>query len=267
MSDFARLEDKLAKLRERERPSGEARRLRGGDAEALIGALVTEIDETILPRRLTFRIEGRGEIHLAVANRRLQAVLAPLPETAGTYDLAGRALADEEDPGIAELHRILAALFQGAGVIEVVAGRQSGGGFASDVGVPARILARVWNVEDRQAPEADPRAAIAGFVAGIGDEALAWLVIEGEDVTDQGGDAERLTRLGDEAAVFLDCYFAKFDSLFDEAADPCCTVIAPAAPDATAVLFVEYGDSSLFVAAPSARVARLASRWQALVAK
>ena len=81
-SDFARLKAKLAKLAQRERTAGEARRLKGGDAGELIAALVTEIDETILPRRLTLTLDG-AVLHLAVANRRLQAMLAPAPAIEG----------------------------------------------------------------------------------------------------------------------------------------------------------------------------------------
>ena len=58
MSDFARLEDKLTKLRSRERVPGETRKLRGQGSDALLAALVTEIDETILPRQLTLTIAG-----------------------------------------------------------------------------------------------------------------------------------------------------------------------------------------------------------------
>ena len=51
MNEFARLEGVLAKLRQKERGAGEPRRLRGTDQDSRLGALVTEIDETILPRR------------------------------------------------------------------------------------------------------------------------------------------------------------------------------------------------------------------------
>ena len=96
-SDFARLKAKLAKLAQRERTAGEARRLKGGNAGELIAALVTEIDETILPRRLTLTSEGRA-LHLAVANRRLQAMLSPAPDVEGALDLADKIYWGDEVP-------------------------------------------------------------------------------------------------------------------------------------------------------------------------
>jgi hypothetical protein len=62
MSDFARLEEKLAKLRQRERTVGEGRKLRGVGPDALLAAIVTEIDETILPRRLSFETPAGSSI-------------------------------------------------------------------------------------------------------------------------------------------------------------------------------------------------------------
>ena len=97
MSDFARLQDKLAKLRQRERVAGEGRRLRGATPEALVAAVVAEIDETILPRRLTFQVEGGVDVHLAVANRRLQALMSPVPELKGVEAaVADRAIERQE---------------------------------------------------------------------------------------------------------------------------------------------------------------------------
>ena len=263
MSDFARLESILAKLGGRERAPGEGRRLDGGDAAARLAALVAEIDETILPRRLTLSLDGQA-VHLAVANRRLQAMLAPAPALDGAGDLAGQALPDADDPGVAALRGLLDTFLAGAGPVAVSA-RRLDTSFGSDIGVPANLLGRAWGVEDQpQRTPMEPIEILSEFLGGLGDEAIAWLRIEGEEVSDESGDADRTAKLGEQAAVFLDSYFGKFEALFPAEARACGTIVAPVAGEA--MFFVEIGDVSAFVAAEPDRIARVAQRWQAMVA-
>ena len=264
MSDFARLEEKLTKLRQRARAPGEVRKLRGSGSQALLAALVTEIDETILPRRLTLSIGGTA-IHLAVANRRLQALLSPAPDIEGAADLADMALPDAEAPGVAALGEVLSRAFDGDPQVEITAMRPADL-FDSDVGVPANLLGRAWRVAPQEMLPAEPGDILTKFLKENGKEAIAWLRIEGESVTEQGGAETRVAALGEQAAIFLDGYFAKFEELYNGDSKACVTVIAPGRGKGTAVFFVEFGEVSAFIAADPARVGNLARRWQALVA-
>lgn len=264
MSDFARLEDKLAKLRQRERISGEGRKLRGSTPEALLSALVTEIDETILPRRLSFIVEGGATVHLAVANRRLQALVSPGPDVNGADvgTLADKPLADPDDPGVGGLRDVLLKVFDGEPVVAIRSARPAGGGFPSDVGIPANILARAWGIDGTSDEAPSPDAVLTRFLSELGDDAIAWLRIEGEDVTAQGGKASAVEALGDQAAVFLDGYFGKFETIFPEAGDACAIYVGPVAGTGPAALFVEIGELSAFIAANAERAPELVSRWQ-----
>lgn len=265
MSDFARLEDKLNKLRQRERAPGEGRKLRASGAEALLAAIVTEIDETILPRRLTFTLENGTAIHLAAANRKLQALLSPAPDGFDA-DLADQELPDADDPKVASLAVGLRNILEGAETLRLSAIRPKSL-FASDVGVTTSQLKRAWGVSEQGAgaEEKDPSELLSGFLSGLGDDALAWLRIEGEAVTDQGGDEKALAALGESAAVFLDGYFSKFDEAFPEASLSCGTVIAPSADHPSALFFVEIGELSAIISANRGKIFNLASRWQGLV--
>lgn len=267
MSDFTRLEEKLAKLRGRDRAPGEPRLLAGSDVAERIGAVVTEIDETILPRRLTFAVEGGEAVHLAVANRRLQALLAPVPTASGvdTGDMAGKPLADAEDANLSRLHDLLKQVLVGTSPVRIDAMRAKDIAFGSDVGIRASMLTRVWNVSapTEKAP-VDPEDAMATFIDGLAEDALAWLRIEGEEVTDQGGDEAKLEALGEQAAVFLDGYFSKFDALYPDVDGPVATMIAPL-KDGPAVFFGEIGGLSVFVAVKPGCAPALARRWQSLV--
>lgn len=265
MSDFARLEAVLAKLGGRERTPGEGRKLKGLDAEGLLAALVTEIDETILPRRLTLAT-GEAELHIAVANRRLQALLAPAPAVDGAEALAGQPLPDAEDPGVPALKEVLLNAFAKAGPV-TVQGRRLDVPFASDIGVPANLLARAWATGEAATLKAlSPEEAMTAFLEGLG-ERVSWLRINGEEVADQGGSEDRLAMLGEQAAIFLDGYFAKFEVLFDATAPACGTVIAPADSVGEAMFFVEYAEESAFLAAPPTEMPGIAQAWQALVAE
>mgnify|MGYP001813736801 CR=1 FL=1 len=245
MTDFARLEEKLAKLRQRERAAGEGRKLRGVGGDALLAAIVTEIDETILPRRVSFETPA-GTVHLAVANRRLQALLAPAPPEVPA-SLVGHALPDVEDPAVAELGQVLKGLLADAQAVGVTAMRMTET-FASDIGVPAEQLPRVWSVTESTA--ATPGETLEQFLKGLDPKSVAWLRIEGEEVVSQDGSDEAVAALSEHAAVFLDGYFSKFDVAFREPAYSCGTLISPGNGADTALLFVEIESLSAIVSRP-----------------
>jgi hypothetical protein len=266
LSDFARLEGILVKLRQRERIAGEGRRLRGATPEALLAAVVTEIDETILPRRLSFAVEGGATVHLAVANRRLQALVSPVPVLKGADagGLADQPLADPDDADVGKVRDVLLNVFEEAASVAIRSARPTGGGFPSDVGIPANILARVWGADVAGEEAPSPEAVLSRFLLEMKDDAVAWLRIEGEDVTDQGGDAAAVDALGEQAAMFLDGYFGKFEALYPAVGMASATFVGPMSDTGTAVLFVEIGEVSAFVAARSARGPELIRKWQRL---
>lgn len=263
LSDFARLEDKLAKLRQRERIAGEGRRLRGATPEALLAGVVTEIDETILPRRLSFSVEDGVTVHLAVANRRLQAMVSPAPGLTGidVAAVADQPLADAEDTNARAVKDVLLAAFADAKPVSIQSARPAAEVFASDIGIPSNILARAWGVSDTPDEAPSAGALVSGFLSELKDDAVAWLRIEGEDVTDQGGDPEYLDALGEQAAVFLDGYFGKFETLYPDDAGASATAIGPMSRTGAAALFVEAGEVSAFIAAKAEKLPELAGRW------
>lgn len=262
MSEFARLEEKLAKLRQRERAPGEGRRLQGSDGHSRLAALVTEIDETILPRRLSFALGAAGTLHLAVANRRLQALLGPVP--AGVpQDIEGFQFADEAAPQVARLGEALQDVLSKADGIAIASVRPKTT-FASDVGLPAPQLARAWGTASGRQDMA-PDEVLTAFLDGLGADATAWLRIEGEEVTGQGGTPQAAAALSELAAVFLDGYFGKFDAAFPDPSPACATLVAPGAGGSGALLFVEIGEVSAVIHAAPDRVVGMASAWQRLV--
>lgn len=269
MSDFARLQQTLAKLRQRERSPGEGRFLRGEDAEGLLASFVREIDETILPRRLIFTADNGPVFQLAVANRRLQALLSPAPEVADAAlaDIADQPLAEAEDAPVTTLKDALIAGFRESKAVSIQSRRLGVAAFGSDVGVPAVSLMRAWDIAEPVIEELNPAELLEKFLKWLGDRSNAWLRIEGEEVTDQAGDPARLEALGEQAALFLDSYFSKFDDLYPgNAVGPFVTALASGdAKGAEAVLFIEIAELSAFVVVKQTALAEAVAQWQSSI--
>lgn len=264
MSDFARLKDKLAKLRQRERVSGEGRKLRGAAPEERLSALVTEIDETILPRRLSFSVEGGETVHLVAASRKLQALVAPVPDVPGAEALEGQTLADADAPDVAALKDVLLTIFAGEAPVSIQSQRPDAG-FASDVGVPAAVLARSWGLSEVVDVALDSGAVLARFLGDVADDTIAWLQIEGEEVTDKGGASDALDALDEQAANFLDGYFGRYEQMFEDFPEICGTALGPVGEEGVALFFVETVEKSVFLTVKPARLPEISMSLQKLL--
>lgn len=256
-----RLQAVLTKLRQKEHAPGIGRTLRGTGSDGLIAAIVTEIGETILPRKLTLKPDNGPTLCIAAANRRLQALLAPAPASAN--DLADAALKDADDPNLAKLLDVLKSELAAAKSLSVSSSRLGEVTFPSDVGVPSNILSRVWNLSTTETEPAEPGQSVASFLAGLDNDALGWIQIEGEEVTAESGEEDFIVELSEQAALFLDGYFSKQDSIFGEGA--AAIALGPLGTDGTAVLFVDYDGVSAFIAMPANNLGQIATRWQSVV--
>lgn len=266
MSDFARLEEKLAKLRADESVGRAGRRLRGR-GDALLAAILTEMGETILPRRLSFRAKDKA-VHFAVSNRRCQAILAPVDpvEGAAAGDYADKPIPDAEDAAVPIIRDYLKRYFDGDSELTVLSSRIRGPGYPSDVGVPVPQLARAWEVDAGASDDRAPDEVMKDFLDGLEGLANGWLNIVGEEVVAQGGPEEGHAALGEHAAVFLDGYFGKFEQLYGEEGGAVLTAILASDAEGTAAIFAEVGEQSAFVEAPVGSVTAIAALWNRIIA-
>lgn len=263
MNDFTRLQAKLAKLRQRERAPGEKRIIRG-EPEHLLAAITSEIDETILPRDVGFTSEAGATFYLAIANRRLQSLVSISPKVDGAADLAGAPIADAEDENLVRIKTLLLKVLSTDKAWAISSRRQSGNGFASDVGVPAEPLMRAWNVTQSPLGQADPDSVLEEYLGTLGARASAWLLIEGEEVKGQFGTKNNVAALSDKAAIFLDSYFSKKEALFQGEEGPNGLVYSSGS-DGPAVFFVDCKASMAFVLTDASQAPTLARDWQARV--
>jgi hypothetical protein len=171
--DRKRLERRLGKLAGLPLPRGpEGREIGTGDPTALLSALLTEVDETVLARRLAFRLSpDRPELRLDVYGGRITALAAPalpgLPPPQAA--LVGRTLAEDDAP-------VLRALLEGwladAPGLWVAAQPAPPDRNPLALGLSARALALAWDVplDTRPLPtEASALDALARMPC------LAWL--------------------------------------------------------------------------------------------
>lgn len=249
MSGEDALRAKLARLAA-ETPGARHRRLEGPDAEALIAAIVAEIDLTVLGRTLDFE-NARGEVlALDAAGRRLLRLrgLPPGPGAAAAADLMGRPLSGADAPALADLRALLAAFAGDGGALTLRVGRLTAPPDGAEIGCHARTLAEIWS-RPGAAPAVPHGAGIAGFVEACAARAPAWLVTEGGTVSAQSPPSparDRLLRL------------ARSDA---PARGSCVVTGVPGAP---VLLFRGVlGDQHVLLSYPAAGLQELLSYWRA----
>jgi hypothetical protein len=194
--DRERLERRLKKLAGFGTPqSGSGREIGPGDPRALLSALLTEVDETVLARRLGFRhADDRPELRIDVYGRRLTGLVSPAPRglPAAQAALFGRALEDEDAPA---LHALLDGWLAGASDLWVVSEPAAPDRDPLAMGVAARWLADQWKLRLDSRPLPTEAAALDALARV---PALAWLRRDAAgSVTTHGADAdlERLRAL------------------------------------------------------------------------
>lgn len=257
MSDFERLKEMVAKLRAKERGPGEPRKLSGSTAAQRLSALITEINETILPRRLAFQWgEGPG-IQLAVANRRLQGVLAPSEDVLQPH--VGKPLSAPDDDVTEAVKTALLTVLEGATSITISAQHLGSDDLGSDAGVSAEALARQWGLAASAGPGDLSGKALPDFLSGLSGLATGWLSVEGEEVAGQDGAEADVARLGDTAAYLLDAYLNRKDSLFGAEEMPRCFAVAGAEEG---VFFGDTGSQTVFVLTKPEDLVRVVALWR-----
>lgn len=255
VSDFERLKDAISKLRAKTSASEKGRLLEGDNASARLAAILTEVDETILPRRLIFQWDKVHTVQLAVANRRLQGVLSP---SAGPLeDLAGHPLSDPDDEKTTGIRDALLDVLEDAAGARILSQHLGDDDLGSDAGLAADALMRHWGLEagaDDQSADALP-----DFLAALKETATAWLLVEGEDVADQSGSEADIARLGETAAYLLDAYLNGKDALFGTGEEHCSFAVASADQG---VFFADTGARTLFALTAPGDLATVATAWR-----
>lgn len=197
MKDTRRLAARIRKLATSENTTPEGREVAPGSDGTSLAAILREIDETVLPRQLTFH---RGEASLVVSagNRRLISVdAADGPAASGTRDgVLGRSLTQPDVALLGRLRDALISALPGDAPIFVRTARPPDGAGDFAAGTTAAALASAWGVDLGSISEdAAPPAAIDDFLGTVPSQSRAWLRLDAGSVAGQGGDEAAAARL------------------------------------------------------------------------
>lgn len=230
MTGLDRLNDKLAKLKGAD---DAAEQTVAGGTDGILAALLSEIEETILPREMVLTNERGEEFRLLVSGRRLIRAGAPAAAPEDDDDPAGRIVAAFNGP--------LRAFLDGAREISIAAGRPRERIDPTEMGCSAEILARSVTPARMPDPVADPVGACL-------DRAAAGLRLEGGAVTATLGDpslAARLERLGPALLP------AMAETAGPAESAPVCTVLEGSAEGGMILAHVAFRNVAALILAPA----------------
>ncbi len=253
MSDERRLKEKLAKLAAEDVP-GEARRISGASETELVRAILEEIDETMLARRVTFHADDGRKLSADVANRRLLR-LVDVPGQADDSLLAP--LAPGSDDVLPQIVAALRGIARGQSTLGVETAALETRTEPEVLGRSVAALARAAGIELYSEVAPVDEAAEDGLLAGI---SVAERVFGTTPAGPSGPQAEALADL---EPPWLDPILPQLGS--PGARTGRFLVLAGREPAGHA-LFVgcKTDDTTIAALVPSARIGDAITRWQAL---
>ncbi len=198
MKDARRLNEKISKLGEASPQAGAGQRdiLAGSDG---LTAVLREIDETILPRRLTLTASA-GSIALTAGNRRLISI--DQIDGEGLEEVKGTAGLSLTRPDVADLGRLRDAFVTAFGeTASILVDSKPPEGKAPSFadGTTAAALASAWGLSlaVQAGDEDSDQDALESFLGKLPGMSRAWLRLSTGKIADDGGDQEELLRLKD----------------------------------------------------------------------
>ena len=254
MSDRERLEDKLQKLANADDVFDASGRVLPLDASDPARAILAEIDETMLARRLTFTNQKGVRVVMDVAGRRLLQLI----EAEGISGDALAPIVESADPQLSGFSKAINDLLLEVESLNVQADPIPSRPDASTVGRSVEALEKILGetapltVEPTQqdsAPAERPpeNAPLDQFLAAAAD--MDWSVYRG-DVTRTGGHGVALSEdIRSNALANLE--------------SPCAVVLQGRSPDAGAVLLGDTGTEQVAVRGPATAFPTLIAAWQA----
>ena len=173
-----------------------ARVISDGNTPAPLQAILLAIDETVLDRKLTFRV-GAAYVTVVVAGRRLQGLIKASGDLNGALKVMGKVLSHDDDDLLASIAAIIHQLVEKGGPVSVVSEDAEKLGTQSDAGVGISVLSAFWGAD----VSGQPPTPMSQFLINCGASVNASLVIaQGEVIRAQGDKAiqDRLAHIAND---------------------------------------------------------------------
>ena len=191
MMDKQTLAQKLAALSsEGESFENGLRVVSDGNEPPILTAILNEIDMTVLPRKLTFKM-NTSEISFVAGGRRLRGLVQASKDIKGVVGVLGKPVTRDAPETLDGLRGIIDQFTATAGQMTVVSDEPDAMGGQSDTGLTAQSLAELWEVE----LYAEPPTPMTAFIRSCGDLVTAWVVMTEESANKTGGDGTKLSVL------------------------------------------------------------------------
>lgn len=208
LSRLADVEDRWTQNRD----GKTARQISAEAPDAVIDALLAEVQDTILPARVILS-GAETQVELAVAGRRVQGLLAASADlmTASETVMNGEALVDRvldaEDAGpIAALGGIVRSVAEGAGPFSLRSEISSRLGAEAEPGLTASQLRESWGASaDQTSPS---QTELEGFLRAIQDVVRGGILVRDGEVVLEVGDPN----LGEPLRDVLDAAWPDFEA-------------------------------------------------------
>lgn len=205
--DKKTLAEKLAALSsDGEKFENGLRVISDGTEPPILTAILSEADMTVLPRKLTFRMNA-SEVTLVAGGRRLRGLVKASKDIKGVMGVLGKPLAREETDLLDGLRAILDQFTAAAGQLTVESDNPDAMGGQTDAGITAAALADIWEVPLNVAPI----TPMQNFLRDCGPIATAWICMSNGADNVTGGDGTKLEALQSALAQQWDSFSKSVD--------------------------------------------------------
>lgn len=117
-----------------------------------LAAVLEEIDNTVLKRRLTFRA-GDSLLSFVVAGRRLMTLAAASPDLSMAQPLVGTALSHDDEDVFEAVAAAIVALTEDARPVRVESAQSDEGGVHTNIGIPVDRMTDLMGVDLTDRPQ------------------------------------------------------------------------------------------------------------------
>jgi len=228
------------------------RTLRGNSAESLLSALLREVDETILPRRIKVLTNTDQVAYLHVANRRLFRVTLP----------GGQMDAESAPPGSAAgMVTKLLEFFTDASKAVVHSKRSDDGTTQTDTGYEISALTDATSMDLASSNKPDP---VQVFCAALADHASALITLDpsGQFQSRDGDPAwcQRLENLILSGLADIDAQMVQSLTAPDQ---PGCIFLSTGADDGFLLVYARSQRTGFLAALPASQLSSIQPAWLA----
>lgn len=265
MIELDRLRTRIARLAEAPSTGNMLARVLANDGQPdAATAMQREIEETLLPRALTFSNDSGDVLILHVKAGRISMVAKAPHDMVLDHDLVGVALSGADAPRKKALFRTFGMFLKNTLGLSVESDLRAPDISLTTTGIcPSVCFSPPNNIEQTPSPT-NAASDLDCFATRCADIANAWIRVQGAMICERHGDPMRLSKL-----LFLaECELAEYADPPNNASPPAnagnCVIISSSGIDADAILSGNLGSDLIFMSFPAENLTEILDCWQSV---